>query len=242
MNDIVNFPGGGVPQTSDDLLAGLATIDEDIKKSSSSGVPIMRVGKQGVFVYGQEDTEVQPGSLWALNPYSIQHGWACWGTDGEGLLDEMYKPFNEQVPAKSTLPEMGHPWKKSYRAMLQCLNGEDKGRVAEYKTTSLGGQDFFRELVNALREQGSRDKVNIVPCLELEVSSYKHPQHGKTWIPVLNIQEWISMSGPGDEGEEAEEAEEPAQQEAAEAKPKGKSRKAAEKPAAKETGRRRRAV
>lgn len=250
MNDMT-ASAAGLPQTSDDLLAGLATIDEDIKKTSTSGVPIMRVGKMGNFVYGQEDVEVQPGSLWALNPFTIQHGWACWHTDGEGLLDEMYYPFNQQVPAKSTLPDMGHPWKKAYKVMVQCTNGEDEGQVCEYKTTSIGGQDFFRELVNAIREQGGKDKDNIVPLLDLEVGSYKHPKHGLILVPKLNIEKWISMAGtaapaddPGDEDED-----EPEQQEAAQAepeKPKGRGRKPAgdadNKTDSKPTGRRRRAV
>lgn len=214
MNDMVNFGGGNLPVDSDDLIAGLAGLSESLSQGATSGIPILRIGKQGIFVYGQDDVEVQPGSEWAINPQSIMHGWACWGQDGEGLIDEVYVPGNTPAPNRNDLQAHGAPWTQAFKVIMQCLNGEDEGQVVEYKTNSVGGRDFFRELVRDLTAQGMAEKKkhpkdgaarSIVPVIIHEVSQYKHPKWGLTNKPVLNIVRWTTMSSPGESQSEPEE-------------------------------------
>lgn len=227
MNDIVKFPGGSLPATSDDLLAGLATVEQDIS-ANAVGVPFLRLGKDGIFIYGQEDQEVQPGSHWALNPFSIHHGWACWDSDNSVLIDEVMVPFNQPVPPKGTLAESGFPWKKQYAVILACINGEDEGKSVQYKGTSLGMQNWMRELIQAIQKQGRKDKNNIVPILDLESDSYKHPQWGKIYIPVLNVVNWVSMDFEGDDADDEEVEEAPPPKKKAAAKKKTAAKKPAE--------------
>ena len=106
MNDIVKF-SGGVPATAADLIAGLQNVSQGIH-DSAGGLPFLRLLKTGQFAYGPESIEPQEGSEWALNPASMQHGYACWG-DGE-LLDEIMVPANQAKPPRNELTDYGQAW------------------------------------------------------------------------------------------------------------------------------------
>ena len=76
-NEIINRPGFELDADfSDDfadrLISGIA-----VSKASTpiaGGVPILRLLRHGVWVYGQGDEPVQQGSEWAINPASMRHG------------------------------------------------------------------------------------------------------------------------------------------------------------------------
>lgn len=220
MNDLVKFNTGGVPANLEDLETGLANVQQNIQ-GSSGGVQLLRLLKSGVFAMGQENIEPEEDSLWAVNPYSVMHGFACWG---DGVLhDERMVPFSQQPPNRAELPDYGNPWQPQIAMVLACLNGEDEGLNVLYKGTSLGLQNAAKELITAIIAQLKNDKVNIVPVVTLEADSYQHKKHGQIFYPVLEIQNWISMDGTGadlpddeseaePEGEAAEPASEPATQ------------------------------
>lgn len=191
MNDVVKFGSKGLPMSPDALLQGLQNTSRTIQ--SGDTLPLLRLGKGGYFIYGQDDIEVEPDSLWALNPASLKHGYACWG-DGE-LLGEVMVPFNQPLPALAELPNYGEKWGQQIAVQLQCLTGEDKGVVVNYKGTSLGLRNAMRELINELIVQLQSDPQNCVPVIAFEVDSYKHKTYGKVFTPVLNIERWISYDG-----------------------------------------------
>ena len=86
MNDLVKFSGGSLPADPSSLAAGLQNVGASVQ--SGGGVPFLKLSKSGRWMYGAEAIEVEEGSTWAINPYSIEHGFACWG-DGE-LLGEVH--------------------------------------------------------------------------------------------------------------------------------------------------------
>ena len=45
--------------------------------------PLLRMLKGGSWVCGREDAEVEPDSTWAINPFSILHGYVCWAEPGQ---------------------------------------------------------------------------------------------------------------------------------------------------------------
>ena len=61
-------------------LAGLKRGVQNVRQAipTSSTVPILRMGTDGIWVYGQENIEVEDESRWAINPVSIMHGYVCW--------------------------------------------------------------------------------------------------------------------------------------------------------------------
>lgn len=196
MNDIVKFPGGNLPATAEDLVAGLANISNEVK-SGSGGTPFLRLLKTGVYAYGPENIEPEEGSLWAVNPYSVHHGWAAWG-DGE-LIDEIMVPFNTPAPAKGTLQDYGVPWGQQFSVLFQCTTGEDKGQTVMYKGTSIGLHNAIKALIDAIVTRIQSDPKHIVPLIELNCDSYTHKKYGETFFPVLDIMDWVSI----DDGESA---------------------------------------
>lgn len=237
MNDLVTF-AGGLPANPEDLEAGLQNLQQSVQ-GGTGGTPFLRLLKSGVWVYGAENIEVEEGSEWAINPYSLNHGFACWG-DGE-LLDERMVPFTQSPPNKAELPDMGYEWNQQVAMMLACVSGEDTGVQVLLKGTSLGLRNATKDLINALIAQLQHDKVHIVPIVELESDSYQHKKHGQIFYPVIEISRWASMDAedaPAPEESEAETTEAEATEPAP--KPKGRSRKAAADSEAEQAPRRRR--
>ncbi len=216
MNQLANFGGGSLPANPADLATGLHNVGMAVQSTSIN--PILRLLKDGVFVYGQENIEVTEDSQWAVNPYSIEHGWACWG-DGE-LLGEVMVPLNSTVPTLGELPDHGEPWSQQISMHLMCMSGEDKGVTVLYKSTSKGFLNMSKKLCNEIIVQVQSDPDHIVPLVELDMDHYQHKKYGKIYTPILDVVEWISID-TGEPDEVAEAAPEPEPEE----KPK-RSRKA----------------
>lgn len=194
--EIAAFKGGQLPTNPADLATGLQTVGMNLQ-SSGSAMPILRLMKSGLFVYGQENIEVEEGSEWAVNPYSIEHGWACWNSDPNvsELLGEVLVPFNVRPPAEDDLPDYGDTWQQCVSVVLQCVAGQDKGTNVQYKGTSLGLRNWMKELTLAVSSQAQADPEHVVPVVSLESDYYQHKKHGQTFFPVLDVLRWISMGG-----------------------------------------------
>ncbi len=191
MNDLVKF-AGGLPIKPEDLEAGLQNVQSSIQ-GGTGGMPFLRLLKAGYFVYGAENIEVEPGSEWAINPYSLMHGYACWAP-GE-LLDERMVPFTQQPPNKAELPDLGQSWDQQVAMQLACVSGEDAGVNVLYKGTSTGLRNASKELINSIIAQLQTDKEHVVPVVELETDSYNHKQYGQIFYPILTIKKWTTIDG-----------------------------------------------
>ena len=70
--------------------------------------PLARMMKgSGAWVYGREDTEIEVNSEWAVNPYSIQHGYVCWaepGAPGKRKLGELMAPITRRSRTSRLCP------------------------------------------------------------------------------------------------------------------------------------------
>ena len=191
-NEVAPF-AGGVPANPEDLESGLQNVQSTLR-GSAGGLPFFRLMKSGVYVYGAEDIEMEQGSHWAINPYSLMHGFACWG-QGE-MLDEQMVPFNQPPPNKASLPDLGFPWEQQVAMQIMCLDGEDAGETALYKGTSTGLRNATKELINQLIAQLQSDKVNIVPVVRFESEWYKHKEYGQIYYPVFDLTQFIPMDDP----------------------------------------------
>jgi hypothetical protein len=248
-NELARY-AGGMPANPEDLEKGLQNVQSTIQ--TSGGFSYLRLMKSGLFVYGQENIEVEEGSEWAVNPYSIQHGYVCW-TDHKNkpneILDERMVPFTQPPPNAAELPDMGFEWKHQIAVVLQCISGEDQGTTVLYKGTSTGLRNACKDLINSILEQLQTDKEHIVPVVTLDSDSYQHKVHGQIFYPVIEVHDWLGMDGIKEYDEddaqdpEAEPTTEDAQPEAEPAPRRrraGKTSKAAAKDEGKPAGNRRR--
>lgn len=198
-DDLVKF-GGNLPSTPDELAKGLQGVSQGLHQTVS-GIPFLSL-KSGYFVYGPEKIEVEEGSQWAVNPYSIHHGFACWG-DGE-LLGEVMSRFDQPPPRQDQLQDHGQPWGQQISMELKCVTGEDQGLTVLYKSTSVGMRNAAKVLIDNIVNQAQADPEHIVPVVELLCDSYQHKKYGETFYPVLDPVEWLTMGGP--EAEDAPDA------------------------------------
>jgi len=216
--NISTTAAGGAVGALKNLKAGLQNVHTSTKPKG--GEPILRLGRDGLWIFGADNTEVEDGSTWAVNPLSLQHGFICWKVIPEGskespelLGEEMVSMFSAK-PDKLSLSDYGHPWADCLSFNLLCLDGEDKGEQVLYKTSSTGGLRATREFIAALMAQLDKDESKPVPVIELKSDHYKHKTYGKTYFPVFDIVEFVAMDqAPEAGGGEPAQAEEPKQAE-----------------------------
>jgi hypothetical protein len=213
MNDLVRNTGAANAVAA---LGGLRSTLRNVKKTMvvKGGDPYLRMQKDGVWVYGQEDVEVGKGSLWAINPMSLMHGFIAWpdGEEGGKPLGEVMVPGSEELPLRHTLPEVDGDWDQQFSLILKCVKGEDAGTQVLYKTASTGGTNAVNKLIGLIDARIDDDPEHPVPIVELLSDSYPHKKYGKIRYPVFDVRDWanMAMDDYADNTGEVERAAEPA--------------------------------
>jgi hypothetical protein len=191
---------------TDDLAAQL---EAGIGQSRATTVlaggskPFLRMGKDGVWVYGPEPIEVEEGSLWQVNVITAAHGWCCWKDAGDKntLAGEiMISMAQPKPPRPEPIGDTEYAEQRSFE--LRCVSGEDEGMEVLYKTSSLGGMKAVDKLlaeiqkaIAASRTRAPGSPAYVFPVLALDQDSYPHPKYGKTYIPILDVVAWADING-----------------------------------------------
>jgi hypothetical protein len=177
------------------LSVALRQLDKDV---GPAGSVILKMDKRGDWVFGADQTEVDDGTLWAVNPFSFVHGYIAWG-DGEVLGEKM-------VSVSQPLPEMDaapagakRGWETQVGMSLKCISGPDNGLEVRYNVTSVGGKRAVQGLAVAIAQQVESDQTKPVPVVMLKRDHYTHKSYGKIYTPVFEVQEWMSMDGKSEE-------------------------------------------
>ena len=222
MSNLVTFKSANLPSVQS-LSTALRSLEQDV---GPAGTVILKMDKTGHWVFGADQTEVEDGSLWAVNPFSFIHGYIAWG-DGEVLGEKMVS-VAEPLPALDAAPPGSkRGWETQVGLSLKCVSGEDKGMEARYATTSVGGKRAVQELAVAIAEQVEKDQAHPVPVVKLGKSHYTHKSYGRIFTPVFDMQEWVSMDGEGDvEAEPELPLDAPAEAYAEASQPSGRRRRA----------------
>ena len=202
-SNLVAFKSAGLPSVQS-LSSTLRNIAEQMLPV---GIVILKMDKTGHWVFGADQTEVEPESKWAVNPFSFVHGFIAWG-EGSPLAEKL-APMTEPLPEVAEPPSAAKKgWEMQVGFSLKCISGEDAGMEARFTATSLGGKRAVQELALAVAAQADKDAAHIVPVVTLAKDHYQHREYGKVYVPVFKVQEWVSMDGP--EAKEEAAAEEPA--------------------------------
>lgn len=213
MNQLANRGAAATAIASlSQLKTGLQNVSSTIV--TPGGMPILRLLKDGSWVYGAENVEVEDGSLWAVNPYSLQHGWVSWtdkpGNQPNEIVGEVMVPMTSPLPVASELRDTGWEWSQQLSVELQCVSGEDKGTTVQYKVTSVGGMNAIKALIASLMKQLDTDADRPVPVCSLDHDTYMHKRHGKVYVPVINVQKWVELTADAPVDDEPEKTPEPA--------------------------------
>jgi len=201
MSNLVAFSQANLPSVAS-LSTALRALDKDV---GPSGVVILKMDKTGHWVFGADQTEIEDGSTWAVNPFSFVHGYIAWG-DGEVLAEKMVS-VSEPLPNIDVAPPGAKKgWETQVGMSLKCLTGDDQGMEARYTTTSVGGKRSVQTLALAIAAQVEKDQSKPVPVVRLKKDHYTHKSYGKIFTPVFEVVEWASMDGKTEEVDAPEEA------------------------------------
>lgn len=178
--------------------AGAAVVASHPK---GGGDMLLRMQKgDGIWVYGQGDTEVQPGSQWAINPFQCAHGYICWAVDPKAAikkLGEQMVPITAPKADPNSLPPIaGGAWSEQIGLSLLCMTGEDKGITLTYKSNAQGGIERAVATIAAIVERAQARNPEIVPIVTLESDFYNHSSWGKIFKPIFNIRRWTTLNDP----------------------------------------------
>ena len=201
MSNLVTFSQANLPSVAS-LSTALRALEKDV---GPSGIVILKMDKTGHWVFGADQTEIEDGSTWAVNPFSFVHGYIAWG-DGE-VLGEKMVPVTQPLPELDAAPPSAKKgWESQVGMSLKCLTGDDQGMEARYTTTSVGGKRSVQTLALAIAAQVEKDQSKPVPVVRLKKDHYTHKSYGKIFTPVFEVVEWASMDGKTDEVDAPEEA------------------------------------
>lgn len=220
----------GAASTALAALGNLKGAIQNVKQSVviAGGDPILRLGRDGKWVFGAENLEPEEGSRWAVNPLSLRHGIVCWKVIPQGSKEspELFgkhlvsatqpKPAPTQAHDKNGNPvdHNAHPWADVIGVDLRCVSGEDEGEQVIYEPSSTGGLNAMSDLMDAVLKAIDEHPDRPVAIIELESDHYNHKTYGKTYIPKFKIVDWVSMDGvaaePANEPEVETEKADPA--------------------------------
>ena len=201
MSNLVDFSQANLPSVAS-LSTALRALEKDV---GPSGIVILKMDKTGHWVVGADQTEIEDGSTWAVNPFSFVHGYIAWG-DGEVLAEKMVS-VSEPLPNLDVAPPGAKKgWETQVGMSLKCLTGDDQGMEARYTTTSVGGKRSVQTLALAIAAQVEKDQSKPVPVVRLKKDHYTHKSYGKIFTPVFEVVEWASMDGKTEEVDAPEEA------------------------------------
>lgn len=215
MTNVVAFKGN-LPALNINHFQKALAATKNAVGVTAGGKQFLKLAKNdGAWIYGQKDTAVEEGSLWAINPMTLQTGFVAW-KGGRPVGKRMGSIFNPPITLDEC-PDVGAKWDEAVAFDLTCISGEDVGVVCEYSANSYGGRKAFTDLMDALMKQSSMEPDKIVPVVELVSDEYEHREYGTTYNPVFEIKSWATMA---QEDAPEEPAEEPKKEEPkAEAEP-----------------------
>ena len=188
MTNLTTFGGANLPSVQS-LSGALRSIQSD---SGASGTVILKMDKTGHWVFGADQTEVEDGSLWAVNPFSFVHGYIAWGK-GEVLAEKLV-PVSDPLPQLDAAPAAAERgWEMQVGMMLVCTEGEDKDMQARFTATSVGGKRAVQTLAVAIADQVEKDETKPVPLITLTSEHYQHKTYGRIYTPIFAIDKFVSM-------------------------------------------------
>jgi hypothetical protein len=187
---LTTFSQAGLPTVAS-LATALRTLEKDV---GPSGTVILKMDKTGHWVFGADQTEVEDGSTWAVNPFSFVHGFIAWG-DGEVLGEKMVAVTQPLPEVDAAPPNAKKGWETQVGMSLKCISGDDKGMEARYTTTSVGGKRSVQTLAVEIATQVETDQTKPVPVVQLKKEHYAHKSYGRIYTPVFEVVSWASMDG-----------------------------------------------
>ena len=201
-NDVQKFfSGHNVPsrETLTKSLSGFSAA-----KNALSGKALLRLTKDGVWVFGADNEKLREGTVLIANPASLSSGYIAWWMgkiEGEHMQTLALGPVDA-----STLPEVnsgsippgkkqasGRGWEQ--QASIDLMTQDATPLSMLYKSSSSGGLKALLGLAGEIAYGLGEDERRCYPMIELATDSYVHKEFGTVFTPELIITGWLDEAG-----------------------------------------------
>lgn len=201
-NDIQKFFGGH--QLPDKAKLSQALAGFSAAKNALMGKALLRLTKQGVWVFGADSEVLKSGTQLIGNPASLSSGYVAWWQsqiEGEvmqplsmGPVDPTkLSPVNSgSIPPGKKVPS-GKGWEN--QASIDLITKADVPLQLVYKSSSMGGMKTLLTLAGEIAFGLDENPARVYPVIELDVDSYIHKEFGQVFTPVLSIVSWLDAAG-----------------------------------------------
>lgn len=201
-NDIQKFFGGH--QLPDKAKLSQALAGFSAAKNALMGKALLRLTKQGVWVFGADSEVLKSGTQLIGNPASLSSGYVAWWQsqiEGEvmqplsmGPVDPTkLSPVNSgSIPPGKKVPS-GKGWEN--QASIDLITKADVPLQLVYKSSSMGGMKTLLTLAGEIAFGMDENPARVYPVIELDVDSYIHKEFGQVFTPVLSIVSWLDAAG-----------------------------------------------
>jgi len=158
--------------------------------------------KNGRWIYGAANTQINKKSTWLFDPRTVEHGWICWkqreqGDTGKASppLGERMVPFSQPKPLEADLPFFAEGrWDSQYLIKVTCFSGDEAGTELLYKSSADGMQKELVKLLVAIEQRILAGEEAVFPVVKLRYDDYNHPTWGQTFTPVFKIVDWLKAN------------------------------------------------
>lgn len=209
---MANTLPANIPQHLINYFAGLGTIAAQ-GSTDDLDMPILKLKKNGDWVYGQEEIYLDDKAYLAVNPLTIKRGYIAFSEAESGIAmtvdgerAEFFYDPSDPPPRIEDLPEVEIETIKGKRGKIEevepeyrqqivlqmvIVGGDDDGLEVLYKPTSVGGLRFCRKIIKEIRKRFDTGLMDIQPLIEVWSEPYPHPKWGELHNPLFEIKEWV---------------------------------------------------
>jgi hypothetical protein len=189
--ELAQFFGGHQAPNTEKLIAALAGFAST--KQALSGKALLKLTKQGAWVFGADNEALRPGTRLVVNPASLSSGYIAWH---KGVPEgEKMQPLSQGPVDATALPEVqGKNGWQSQASVEMIVQGELPLHLL-YKTSSMGGLQALLSLAGEIAFGMSDNPARAYPELSLGVDSYDHTEYGVIYKPVVTVERWLDTNG-----------------------------------------------
>jgi len=195
------FSGHQLPDRAklSDALAGFSAA-----KNALMGKALLRLTKQGTWVFGADSEAMKNGTRLIANPNSLSSGYVAWWQskiEGEVMQPLSLGPVDPTklsevnsgtIPPGKKVPS-GKGWES--QASIDLITQAKVPLNLIYKSSSMGGMKALLTLAGEIAFGMSENPERCYPIVELDTDSYVHKEFGEVFTPMLTIVGWLDAKG-----------------------------------------------
>jgi len=202
MNDIVKSFTTDLAKANE---MGLAMRAHASSIQVNTGQTFLKLDSEG-WNYGADQTPIEEGTEWVINPMSVKHGWIKFPPDEAANR-------SPEVLSVSIFDERPTPPDSGFSDYLeielaQISEGEDFGKKVVYTGGTVGARAAIQPIIEALSARMIEGNPEMFPIATLDMDDYWHNRWKRTvYVPIITVDEWmgseelaeIFADGGGDE-------------------------------------------